>query len=126
MASEAGKGDKRRPNDKQAFDNGYDLAFGDRKVTRGSFIWDSEKGEMVNKADYYKHRVEVNAPMVINDIQPYKSMQTGEIITSRSVHRNHLRQHGLIEIGNEKIKETKPQVYNSDEVKREIAKHLYR
>lgn len=126
MASEAGKGDKRRPTDDKAFDNGYELAFGDRKPTRGSFIWDSAKGEMVNKADYYSTRVEVNAPMVINDISPYKSMQTGEIIGSRSTHRNHLKQHGLIELGNENIKENKPPVYNSDEVKREIAKHIYR
>jgi hypothetical protein len=28
-------------------------------------------------------------------------MQTGEMITSRSHHRAHLKQHGLIEIGNE-------------------------
>lgn len=126
MASEAGKGDKRRPTDLKAFDDGYSLAFGERKPTRGSFIWDSAKGEMVNKADYYSTRMEINAPMVINDIQPYKSMQTGEMITSRSTHRNHLKQHGLIEIGNEKIKESKPNVYNSEEVKREIASHLYR
>lgn len=126
MANEAGKGDKRRPNDTKAFDDGYSLAFGERKPARGSFIWDSEKGEMVNKADYYSNRVEANAPMVINDIQPYKSMQTGEMITSRSTHRNHLKQHGLIEIGNEKTKESKPSVYNSDEVKRTIAQQLYR
>jgi hypothetical protein len=38
---------------------------------------------------------------VVPDISPYQSMQTGEMITSRSKHREHLRQHGLIEIGNE-------------------------
>ena len=38
---------------------------------------------------------------VISDIQPYKSMQTGEMIGSRSTHREHLRKHKLIEIGNE-------------------------
>jgi hypothetical protein len=63
---------------------------------------------------------------VMDDIQPYQSMQTGEMITSRSQHRNHLKQHGLIELGNEKIKETKPIPYNSEEVKREIARQLYR
>ena len=62
---------------------------------------------------------------VMDDIQPYKSMQTGEMITSRSKHRSHLKQHGLIELGNEKIQERK-QTYNSDEVKREIARQLYR
>lgn len=43
----------------------------------------------------------VVAPMVAADIQPYKSMVTGEMITSRSQHRSHLKQHGLVEVGNE-------------------------
>lgn len=49
------------------------------------------------------HRVPC-APLVMNDIQPYKSMITGEYINSRSRHREHLRDHGCIEIGNEKVK----------------------
>ena len=36
------------------------------------------------------------------DIQPYKSMVTGEIIDGRAQHREHLRRHNMIEIGNEK------------------------
>lgn len=39
--------------------------------------------------------------MVIADIQPYRSMATGEMITSRSHHKNHLKDHGLVEVGNE-------------------------
>lgn len=38
---------------------------------------------------------------IIGDIQPYKSMIDGTMITSRSKHRAHLRQHGCVEIGNE-------------------------
>lgn len=45
--------------------------------------------------------------MVIADIQPYQSMATGEYITSRSKHREHLKKHGLIEVGNE-TKHLKP------------------
>lgn len=41
------------------------------------------------------------APMVMTDIQPYRSMVTGEIINSRSQHRAHLRDHGVVEVGNE-------------------------
>jgi hypothetical protein len=37
----------------------------------------------------------------LGDIKPYKSTITGEMITSRSKHREHLRQHGCIEVGNE-------------------------
>ena len=44
------------------------------------------------------------APMVMPDIKPYKSMKTGEMITSRSQHREHLKQHGLTELGNEPLK----------------------
>lgn len=43
----------------------------------------------------------ITAPYVAADIQPYKSMITGEMITSRSQHRNHLKQHKMIEVGNE-------------------------
>lgn len=38
---------------------------------------------------------------VAPDIQPYRSTITGEMITSRSQHREHLRQHNCFEIGNE-------------------------
>src|SRR3990167_2732014 len=44
---------------------------------------------------------------VIPDIKPYKSMIDGSEIGSRSKHREHLRQHGMIEIGNE-VKHMKP------------------
>lgn len=38
---------------------------------------------------------------VIADIKPYRSTVTGEMITSRSQHREHLARHNLMEIGNE-------------------------
>lgn len=43
----------------------------------------------------------ISAPYVAADMQPYQSMITGEMITSRSQHRTHLRDHNCIEIGNE-------------------------
>lgn len=45
---------------------------------------------------------------VQGDIQPYRSMVTGEMIESRSHHRAHLKQHGKVEIGNEQIKAPPP------------------
>ena len=50
------------------------------------------------------------APQITTDIQPYRSMITGERIAGRSQHREHLRRHGCIEIGNEmpKSKAAKP------------------
>lgn len=46
-------------------------------------------------------RRKITAPHVLVDIQPYRSMITGEMITSRSQHRDHLKDHGMIEMGNE-------------------------
>lgn len=56
-------------------------------------------GELVDAAQYVPPSVA--APFVMDDIAPYKSMQTGEIITSRSRHREHLRAHRLVEIGDQ-------------------------
>lgn len=44
---------------------------------------------------------EVNAPMVMGDIQPYRSQLDGSIVSSRSRHRELLKAHGCIEVGNE-------------------------
>ena len=61
-------------------------------------------GKLIEKSIYYRDPV---APIIMPDIQPYQSMADGSMITSRSQHRAHLRQHNCIEIGNEKM-ETKP------------------
>jgi len=53
------------------------------------------------------------APMVQSDIEGYVSQVDGSWIKSRSHHRSHLKQHKMIEVGNEKQETTanKPQ-YN--------------
>jgi hypothetical protein len=61
-------------------------------------------GELVEKGS--KEHYESLGPTVMPDIAPYKSMIDGSMITSRSTHRDHLRQHGCIEVGNERM-ETK-------------------
>lgn len=38
---------------------------------------------------------------IMPDIKPYKSMIDGKTITSRSQHREHLRLHGCVEVGND-------------------------
>lgn len=94
------KGSNRRPGDNEAFDEGYGKIFGHKKPIRGSFVWDPVSHSMIPKDEYFEISNPL-APMVMGDIQPYKSMATGEMITSRSRHREHLKQHGLIEVGNE-------------------------
>lgn len=44
----------------------------------------------------------ITAPaMVMGDIKPYRSMIDGRMITSRSQHRDHLKQHNCVEVGND-------------------------
>lgn len=41
------------------------------------------------------------AAYVADDIKPYRSMVDGRVISSRSAHRDHLKAHRLVEVGNE-------------------------
>lgn len=51
-----------------------------------------------------------NVHHVMPDIQPYTSMIDGSTITSRSHHREHLKRHGCVEIGNDSsVTNPKPQ-----------------
>lgn len=40
-------------------------------------------------------------PQVIKDLQPYRSMIDGSVIDGRKRHRDHLKAHGCIEVGND-------------------------
>jgi hypothetical protein len=61
----------------------------------------------------------VCAPYVVADIQPYRSTITGEPIASRSAHREHLKQHRCIEVGNEMPKPFKAPDVSAD-LKRDL------
>lgn len=67
---------------------------------RKTYMQDPVTFELIPKEEYVP-RGQVNAPMVMPDIGEYTSMVDGTRITSRSQHRAHLRQHGVIEVGNE-------------------------
>ncbi len=125
---EAGKGDKRRPTDDKAFDDGYALAFGDRKPTRGSFIWDSEQGKMVDKNEYYSSHAKADSHMVLGDINAYQSMVDGSMIEGRKQHREHLKKHGLMEVGNETkhLKAYGDYSSNKGDIKQELIKNVQR
>ena len=73
---------------------------------RRTYRWDKITQKMVEI-----RRDSWDSPAVTNiapDIQPYKSMVDGSMITSRSQHRAHLRQHGKQELGNEMPELTAP------------------
>jgi hypothetical protein len=69
-----------------------------------------------------------DAPMVMSDIQPYISQVDGSVIESRSKHKAHLKQHKMIELGNDVPKQHKPAELSrksQDERKRQIAELTY-
>jgi hypothetical protein len=63
------------------------------------------------------------APMIQSDIQGYVSQIDGSYIESRSKHRAHLKQHGCIEVGNEKMSNEAPK--QDPKLKQRIAEIAY-
>jgi hypothetical protein len=68
------------------------------------------------------------APMVMSDIEGYVSQVDGTWIKSRSHHRSHLKQHRMIELGNDvpmKHQEAKLSKKSMEARKRQIAELAY-
>ena len=68
------------------------------------------------------------APMVMSDIEGYVSQVDGTWIKSRSHHRSHLKQHKMIELGNDvpmKHQEAKLSKQSMEARKRQIAELAY-
>ena len=69
-------------------------------MTRRSYV--QIDGVLYEKGE---HSADPRAPLVMPDIGEYTSMIDGSRITSRSQHREHLKRHGCVEIGNEALKQ---------------------
>ena len=101
-----------------AYSEGYDRIFG--------------KDHKPSGTQRIRQSSDVNAPAVMGDMAPYKSPLDGKMITSRSQHRAHLREHGVVEVGNEKMPEPKGYQPNSKEIindlreAREMVRNLQR
>ena len=68
------------------------------------------------------------APMVMSDIEGYVSQVDGTWIKSRSHHRSHLKQHRMIELGNDVPMQHKPidmSAKSKEARKRQIAELTY-
>ena len=65
---------------------------------------------------------------IIPDIQPYKSMIDGQMVTSRSEHRRHLKANNCIEVGNDDpskhIRREKPDNSRLERLKWEVNNRL--
>ncbi len=64
------------------------------------YVYDPESKSMVPKAQERPQK----GHFVIRDIKPYQVVgpEYGKVISSRSHHREYLRKHDLIEVGNER------------------------
>jgi len=87
-------------------------------MTRKTWVQDPHTLKLIPK-DEYRPRSDAGF-FVMGDIQPYKSMVTGEMIMGRRQHREHLRQHGCIEVGNEKLTPKAPTPMNREERRRDL------
>lgn len=74
---------------------------------RQRYLWRNDQWVEAEKVKAKASKSQ-NGPMVVSDISPYKSIITGEPIGGRRQHRDHLRAHGCIEIGNEQPGKQRP------------------
>lgn len=88
-------------------------------MTRKTWVQDPVTLKLIPKDEYQPRQSA--GPFVMGDIQPYKSMITGEMIQGRRQHREHLRQHGCIEVGNEKLTPRKTINPSRDDYRRSVA-----
>ena len=87
------------------------------------------EGEEADKAWQDKlNMTPKETPMVMSDIDGYVSQVDGSWIKSRSHHRSHLKQHRMIELGNDvpmQHKLAELSTKSKDARKREIAEQVY-
>lgn len=67
---------------------------------RETFVYDPERDRVVPRSEAAP-RSRGGGLQIIRDIDPYRSIVTGEVISGRRQHREHLRKHDLVEVGNE-------------------------
>lgn len=76
-------------------------------MSRGRWIFDRKTESFVPAGEYYARKYadvavsDLAAPMVMKDVEPYRSVIDGSVIGGRRQHRDHLKAHGCIEVGNE-------------------------
>lgn len=58
--------------------------------------------------------------MVIEDMKAYQSPLDGKWISTRRDHRKHMREHGVIEVGNEKLTRPMTKPYDPKDLKQDL------
>lgn len=90
-------------------------------VFRHGKLW--HKHEVNNIEDIDDKRSELAAPAVIGDVPEHRNHATGEIVSTRRRHREILREHNLVEFGNDMIKQKKS-MHDKGEVARTIKESI--
>lgn len=96
----------------------------DKRPERGS--WVMRNGKLIPKhlaaaeAARSVQRSDLPCPYVVPDVPEHRNMATGEMVTSRSRHREILKEHNLIEIGNEAMPTTRDLGPKKGEIAKEI------
>jgi hypothetical protein len=96
-----------------------------RAVYKGGKLFaEYENGELTYLTPEYQtaKRSDIAAPMVIRDIGEYQSPLDGQMITTRSQHRDHMRAHDVVEVGNERM----PAAPSAPAVDRDLGKAIKR
>ncbi len=108
--------EKQVKTDKEKFVEFWSPTYGEEKTLE---MWE-RKIEM--------HRNPIRAPMIASDISPYISQIDGSVISSRSQHKTHLKDHGCVEVGNESMEAPKTswieKKENKEALRREIGARL--
>lgn len=104
-----------------AYRENLERIFGkDKKVKKGRYV--QVDGKLI-PAEQYTPK-ENSSPYVMSDIEPYRSVLDGSIISSRSQHRAHKRQHGVVEVGNEKLRRGFRKEVNPKGIKEDLVKTM--
>ena len=88
---------------------------------RTRYVW--RDGEMIEIA--VAHPGAEAKIQIVPDIGGYKSMADGSWISSRSQHREHLKRHNCIEIGNEMPTKRKPTLPSREQRIRRLREQLW-
>ncbi len=76
-------------------------------TTRGSWIYDKETGELVERSEFYARqpapkRSRLSCPLIMGDsMEPVQSMLDGKMYDSKSALRATYRAAGVVEVGND-------------------------
>lgn len=94
----------------------------------GKLFAEYENGQLTYLDPEYSapKRSALPMPMVIRDIGEYVSPLDGSTITSRSQHRDHMRAHDVVEVGNERIGSMSAAAETGVKVDRELGEAIKR